>query len=681
MGGFMPTPAAPSQPPPVKLDATATSRGNFNSFLKNLNGATPPPLAPMGAMMPQVAPSSMSDIDIFNTPVQMMFNGGEVDDFGDFSSAGDFSVGDTEDRSESDSFQDALDSIDLGSSDDSMFSDDPSSATPMGLEMPSTQNFSTKRTTGSNANFLTTDQLADIKKNINMDNEKILSDDDTLFENNKLTPAGQAELNKMNTETFNLVTSGEIPASRFISAGSDIDILGDKDVDVLSLSQSPIDGFKVEANPVFSPSMAGLPTVKSTRSTVADDQINALNSLIGSGSPKAPTISEQLQENVRQQQLAERGRALGPIQFGDDLANFQARSTDQEGGVAQGIDEVDRAEKDRLRDELLTQGEIAQNFRDRDYDLPSNMSLMDLIDATTPGTSLYDRTMAGDLSMFRGDPFDPNPLMERNLQDGTTQTGTTTTSTRPEDFEEQVGLPFSDQRMRDIERLYNLPEGQRRAGEGDDPNFFSGIPSAFNVFETIPREQMAIDVALGRPRGLGEIFRGVTAPNLQTETMKQYTDRLQRNIIGPEGDTTSFSAKSIPESQLIRNNRGRIIAITDASGRTISGVNPDEQIPSGDDSDPIIKRILPLKKEEEEDMTKKPPNIIGGIEPTDPVAQPTVVDSPFAPATSKIEPISFDSGELNKLIELLTGVSAKPVVSAAEGGLIRAVDDFLAIGR
>jgi len=283
--------------------------------------------------------------------------------------------------------------------------------------------------------------------------------------------------------------------------------------------------------------------------------------------------------------------------------------------------------------------------------------------------------------MFRGDPFDPNPLMERNLQDGTTQTGTTTTSTRPEDFEEQVGLPFSDQRMRDIERLYNLPEGQRRAGEGDDPNFFSGIPSAFNVFETIPREQMAIDVALGRPRGLGEIFRGVTAPNLQTETMKQYTDRLQRNIIGPEGDTTSFSAKSIPESQLIRNNRGRIIAITDASGRTISGVNPDEQIPSGDDSDPIIKRILPLKKEEEEDMTKKPPNIIGGIEPTDPVAQPTVVDSPFAPATSKIEPISFDSGELNKLIELLTGVSAKPVVSAAEGGLIRAVDDFLAIGR
>jgi hypothetical protein len=125
MGGFMPTPPAPSQPPPVKLDTTATSRGNFNNFLKSMNGASSmTPLAPsgMGAMMPQVAPSPTSDIDIFNTPVQMMFNGGQVDDFGDVpGDTSDPSIGDTEDRSESDSFQDALDSIDLGSSDDSMF--------------------------------------------------------------------------------------------------------------------------------------------------------------------------------------------------------------------------------------------------------------------------------------------------------------------------------------------------------------------------------------------------------------------------------------------------------------------------------------------------------------------------------------------------------------------------------
>ena len=35
-------------------------------------------------------------------------------------------------------------------------------------------------------------------------------------------------------------------------------------------------------------------------------------------------------------------------------------------------------------------------------------------------------------------------------------------------------------------------------------------------------------------------------------------------------------------------------------------------------------------------------------------------------------------GELNKLIEMLTGVPAKPIVSKKEGGLVGAVDEFLA---
>ena len=142
---------------------------------------------------------------------------------------------------------------------------------------------------------------------------------------------------------------------------------------------------------------------------------------------------------------------------------------------------------------------------------------------------------------------------------------------------------------------------------------------------------------------------------------------------------SKLAGGNFPEENIVRNDSGRVVALKDNFGRTVEGVDPNEPIGGGDDSDPIIKRILPLKKEEEEE--DKPPNVIGGIDirPRDPL--PTVVDSPFAPATSKIEPISFDSGELNKLIELLTGVSAKPVVSAAEGGLIRAVDDFLAIGR
>ena len=89
LGGFMPTPAAPAQPPQVKLDTTADSRGNFNNFLKNMNGATlvnPPVVAPvMGAMTPNMAPA-LSNIDIFNQPVAMMQNGGDPTDasFSDF---------------------------------------------------------------------------------------------------------------------------------------------------------------------------------------------------------------------------------------------------------------------------------------------------------------------------------------------------------------------------------------------------------------------------------------------------------------------------------------------------------------------------------------------------------------------------------------------------------------------
>ena len=108
----------------------------------------------------------------------------------------------------------------------------------------------------------------------------------------------------------------------------------------------------------------------------------------------------------------------------------------------------------------------------------------------------------------------------------------------------------------------------------------------------------------------------------------------------------------------------------------------DDMLGGGDDNDDPLLRKLPSEKKEEEEIKDKPPNQIGGIEPITgtPTVTPTVVASPFAPATSNIEPIGFDSGELNKLIELLTGVPAKPVVAAKEGGLIKAVDDFLATG-
>ena len=57
---------------------------------------------------------------------------------------------------------------------------------------------------------------------------------------------------------------------------------------------------------------------------------------------------------------------------------------------------------------------------------------------------------------------------------------------------------------------------------------------------------------------------------------------------------------------------------------------------------------------------------------------PTVVKSPFDPSTATFTPVGFDSGDLNKLIEQITGIRSP--VQLQDGGLIRAVDDFLATG-
>ena len=104
---------------------------------------------------------------------------------------------------------------------------------------------------------------------------------------------------------------------------------------------------------------------------------------------------------------------------------------------------------------------------------------------------------------------------------------------------------------------------------------------------------------------------------------------------------------------------------------------------------PLIRTLTPKQDEEKPDL---PPNVIGGmggqIGNLQPITADTVVASPFTPASSNIQPINFDAGQLNRLIELLTGVPARPVVSAkkggaigmANGGLIKAVDDFLAAG-
>ena len=605
MGGFMPTPAAPAQPPSVKLDTTAASRGTFNEFLRNMNGAMNPPLAPMvGAVAPTLAPT-MSDIDIFNPPMQMMQEGGFVDDFGDFASAGDFSIGDTEDRSQSDSFQDALDSIDLSSSDDSMFADDPSSATPMGLTMPSGQNLSSRTLPKINFTNKTIEEAFDRLNVPQKTRKELRADLQDRAKNNDII--GALDAAQKDSAEFDRTSLGEKVVNSIIQASNvnpvDFsrkafnveDVLGD--VGVTKLGEGdPRLGIDLFENIVPDPAVAqrnfqtglpgaNLPTIGSTRSTVAQDQARAIANLVG-GSPALTDVERGLQQN-QQELMAQRGRALGPITFSDDLAGGTGRS-----------DPFVGPDLDALRSERATFDTIfdPDTYKGPTKDIP-NVGMIG--GRRDPKLTIADDT-------------DPR--------------------------EDTLGV-LPAQTIADIERLSNVPVGQRKAGPGSDPAFFQGLglPSFFDAIERFSRDKMAAELATGK----------------------------------------------VPEDRIVRNDSGRVVALKDQFGRTVEGVDPNEPIGGGDDNqEPIIRRpIIPPKEEEKKD-DDRPPNIIGGTEPiaTLPVETPTVVASPFAPATSKIEPVTFDSGQLNRLIELLTGVSAKPVVSAAEGGLIRAVDDFLATG-
>jgi hypothetical protein len=580
-------------------------------------------MAPMvGASSPLMAPT-MSDIDIFNPPVQNFFFGGSAMSGGGFSDA---EIGSQIDDSNEQSFvgDDPVAGFDFtpGPGVGGGSFDVVSAPTITGDEQQQnfldseifvgTPSLPTGRNFGASPNInLSGDVLADIQKNINIDNLNELSMDDSLFKNNVLTPAGQAELNKMNAETLQLVTSGEIPASNFISAGSASDILGTKDTDLgVNLARSATDtGLRGSLTPGTSQDV--IDTAKNAIRASAGNNL-AIDNLVAQFGRLDPSIGE----------LADRTKRgigqIGQIKPGDldDLSGTPTITRDVQGPI-----------QARTIFDLDTTGTREFRIPDSQSELDQAPSAAKIGFASSKIPGQFDETASGEAFAGGDIPLSVAPF--------TTATGATADDTDPR--EDTLGV-LPAQTLADIERLSNVPVGQRKAGPGSDPTFFQGLglPSFFDGIERFSRDRMAAKLARG----------------------------------------------DVPEDRIVRNDSGRVVALKDQFGRTVEGVDPNEQIFGSDDNqEPIIKRPIPPKEEEKKD-DDRPPNIIGGTDSivTLPVEPTTVVASPFAPATSKIDPVTFDSGQLNKLIELLTGVPAKPIVSAQEGGLIRAVDDFLATG-
>jgi len=119
---------------------------------------------------------------------------------------------------------------------------------------------------------------------------------------------------------------------------------------------------------------------------------------------------------------------------------------------------------------------------------------------------------------------------------------------------------------------------------------------------------------------------------------------------------------------------GRIIGAKDEFGNLIEGRDLEQFRDEGGDSDPIGTFLKKATEDKEEKDTT--PNVFGGGTPRKTLENvPTVVSSPFQARDINFRPVGFDAGNLNKLIERITGVPSPRRMQ--EGGTVAAVDRFL----
>jgi len=360
------------------------------------------------------------------------------------------------------------------------------------------------------------------------------------------------------------------------------DILGSLDLGPLD-KKSPTDGidpFEIGTNQVFTPAMAGLPTVTSRfNQTKPKSDLEQLRDAVALTIQQTTRPQSDAQKGLQQNQAIQQGFNLGPLTFDDDLANF------------------------------------AQNERSRGFDEISRVG-----DDFDTALNLVDRNEADRLAAAQAMGVGTPPLDTKNITETALGARNKTTTDEP------------------------------------PPIVAPGIEAPKEFRDPFPNAGIKVGA-----RTIPTIF------SLANEFSKYSRGRVLDSI-AQKGYTPVYDGDVI-------------VGAKDKFGNLMEGMDPNAPMGSDDNQEPIIRKpIAPIVEEKKDD--DKPPNIIGGGG-TAPVLDtvPTVVASPFAPLKTVSNPVTFDAGDLNKLIEQLTGVSARPVVSAQDGGLIRAVDDFIATAK
>ena len=674
LGGSMATPPVAPQPPQVSFETTAQSRGNFNNFLKSIPTTTAmTPIAPLGSAPTMPTFNPMANIDIFNQPTGMMgmnqppmnpmmqppSNAGiglmpnPVQNFffgGSAMSGGGFS--DAEIGSQIDDFdsgqEDTSDSFDanMGLSDqevEDIFSgeDDP---TPPPLPTPRPE--------------ILKEAVARAEKEVFGGTE---SDALQFFnDQGKLTPTGQRAFD--DAIKGNLVALQEPEVA---PAGGGLQLASLFDNTLIPAGAKSTTAGDISANAFgVSPSR----TVDTKQKTVLDnltlDDLNLLQSRpdvlrTGTALPAFPTTTS------------------GVAPFGVQGAGSRGDIVRPNVPISRGIQDLTREDQQLIAPEIFGTGQIAgmdeNTFRslsdDAQQKILSDIATADLGTTFTPYDPEPNRgivpdtaleTMARDRrDIFQPDDitFDPITIEEDDL-----------TTVSP-DLLSSIGR---EQRIDDANTFRStFPDSARIFGDkkitttptGQDlelsPIVAPGIPAPKEFKDPFPDAGINIG--------------NVTIPTLTSlaNRFSQYSRGRVLDSIAQKGYTPVYSGDVI-------------VGAKDKFGNLMEGIDPNAPMGSDDNQEPIIRRPIVAAKEEEEKEDEKPPNVIGGGDtPTPPAPTSVVVDSPFTSNVSHFVPSTFNTADLNKLIESLTGIPAPRrafggPVPMQNGGVINAVDKFLA---
>ena len=696
--------------------------------MNNIDIFNQPPSMGMGMMgmnqpqiqQPMQQPMMQSPMmgGLMGTPVQNFFFGGEAMDFEGFSDSSDpfgggdsFNdsndtsdpvVGDTFDRSTSDAFQSALDDITLGSDDQAFEDDSAFRGVNVGLE--NTGGFTTGVLPGSRderfARFYNPDYAMraigrDFQTKVNKNPiENLMQGKDPY-----LTVGDYFETFTPSSENPGGTGNRVAEFTKATGKGAD-DILSLNDMNNIMDIQAKyeagirgVDPGRIEKIATTVPMnndkniatvLAGLDLKNAlaldnkTKSFVESQPEGALKNTIFDYVPDAFQISNFLSQRGNQAQ-----KGIAPV---------GEQGSGSRGDTIQSIPQVDSfGDPARVDPNVMTEsavktgtGNIAgmdeNTFRSLSDD--AQQQILNDIRAADMGTTFT--------------PYDPEP--NRGIVPDTALETMAGRRDRLPDQVFDIDTTFDpitlDDRLTTVspDVLSSIGREQRI----DDANTFrQTVPDAANIFggrqiTTTPTGQdlelsPIVAPGISAPKEFRDQFpnAGINIGNINIPTLTSFANRFSNysrgrvlDSIAQKGYTPVYGGK----------NNDIVVGAKDRFGNLMEGMDPNAPMGSDDNNEnPFILKPK-AKEEEKEEKEDKPPNVIGGGDIPDPPApKSVVVDSPFTSNVDDFVPSSFNTGDINKLIEMLTGVAAPKsmkkggVATFANGGRVdQALDRFLA---